>query len=79
VPHVAMVNLLAGRELVPELLQQDCRPERLRAVVRSLLSDPAAAQAQRSGFAGVMASLAAPAGLPSDAAAAAVLELLDQA
>ena len=26
VPHVAMVNLLAGRLLVPELLQQDCRP-----------------------------------------------------
>jgi lipid-A-disaccharide synthase len=79
VPHVAMVNLLAGRELVPELLQQDCRPDRLRAVLRSLLTDQAAAGAQRAAFAAIMATLAAPAGLPSDAAAAAVLEVLDQA
>jgi lipid-A-disaccharide synthase len=79
VKHVAMVNLLAGREIVPELLQQDCRPERLRAVVRSLLRDGAAAEAQRAAFADVMGSLAAPAGLPADAAAAAVLDLLDQA
>jgi lipid-A-disaccharide synthase len=79
VPHVAMVNLLAGRELVPELLQQDCRPDRLRAVLRSLLTDQAAAGAQRAAFATIMATLAAPAGLPSEAAAAAVLEVLDQA
>jgi lipid-A-disaccharide synthase len=79
VPHVAMVNLLAGRELVPELLQQGCRPDRLRAVLRSLLIDQAAAGAQRAAFAAIMATLAAPAGLPSDAAAAAVLEVLDQA
>ena len=26
VKHVAMVNLLAGREIVPELLQDDCTP-----------------------------------------------------
>ena len=31
VPHVAMVNLLAGREAVPELLQADCNPETLCA------------------------------------------------
>jgi lipid-A-disaccharide synthase len=79
VPHVAMVNLLAGRELVPELLQQHCRPDRLRAVLRALLTDQAAAATQREAFTTIMASLAAPAGLPSDAAAAAVLEVLDQA
>jgi len=79
VPHVAMVNLLAGHELVPELLQQDCRPDRLRAVLRALLTDQAAAGAQRAAFATIMATLAAPAGLPSEAAAAAVLEVLDQA
>jgi lipid-A-disaccharide synthase len=76
VRHVAMVNLLAGREIVPELLQQDCRPERLRAVVGRLLLDQKAAEAQRAAFAEVMASLAAPAGLPSDAAASAVLDVL---
>jgi lipid-A-disaccharide synthase len=77
VPHVAMVNLLAGREIVPELLQGDCRPETLRATVRTLLTDKAVAGAQRAAFADVVTSLAAPEGLPADAAAAAVLDVLD--
>ncbi len=78
VKHVAMVNLLAGREIVPELLQQDCTPAKLRAVVRMLLTDKAAAEAQRSAFADIMQTLRAPEGSPSDAAAYAVLELLDR-
>ncbi len=78
VPHVAMVNLLAGRALVPELLQQDCTPDKLRATVAALLTDPALGAAQRAGFRGVMDSLRAPAGEPADAAAAEVLALLDQ-
>jgi lipid-A-disaccharide synthase len=77
IPHVAMVNLLAGRELVPELLQQDCTPEKLRAVVRGLLTDGAAAAAQKSAFAAIMRSLAAPTGQPAEAAALAVLAVLD--
>lgn len=77
VPHVAMVNLLAGRQIVPELLQQDCTGAKLAATVRALLSDPAAAGAQRAAFQQVMASLAPPHALPSAAAAAEVLALLD--
>ena len=77
VPHVAMVNLLAGRQIVPELLQQDCTPARLAATVRTLLTDHATADAQRAAFGPVMASLQSPDGTPSDAAARAVLELLD--
>ncbi len=78
VPHVAMVNLLAGREIVPELLQGDCTPAKLRGVVRTLLSDAAAAAAQREAFAAVMDVLKAPNGLPSEAAAEAVLRVLDE-
>jgi len=78
VKHVAMVNLLAGRQIVPELLQQDCTPAKLRSTVRDLLTDEVVADAQRSAFAAVMASLHAPEGLPSEAAARAVLDLLDQ-
>ena len=78
VKHVAMVNLLAGCEIVPELLQQDCTAEKLRAVLRKLLTDTLAAQAQRSAFIPVMASLRAPEGDPSDAAARAVLEVLEE-
>jgi lipid-A-disaccharide synthase len=77
VPHVAMVNLLAGRLVVPELLQQDCTPEKLAATLHTLLTDRTAATAQRAAFAGVMASLAAPGRLPSVAAAAEVLRLLE--
>ena len=78
VPHVAMVNLLAGREIVPELLQGDCTPAKLRGVVRTLLGDAAAATAQREAFARVMDVLKAPNGLPSEAAAEAVLRVLDE-
>jgi hypothetical protein len=46
--------------------------------VRSLLTDPAAAAAQRSAFAAIMATLRTPEGLPADAAAKAVLEVLDR-
>ena len=76
VPHVAMVNLLAGRALVPELLQEDCNPRTLADTVLRLLRDPAVAAAQRAGFVGVMESLRPLGVLPSHAAARAVLETL---
>ena len=79
IPHVAMVNLLAGREVVPELLQQDCRADRLEAVVLRLLADPDAAAAQREAFGGILAALRPDDALPSDAAARQVLDVLDQA
>jgi lipid-A-disaccharide synthase len=78
VPHVAMVNLLAGREVVPELLQQDCTPQRLAETVARLLTEPDVASAQRRAFREVIASLAAPAGRPSVAAALAVLETMGE-
>ena len=79
VPHVAMVNLLAGRALVPELLQGDCTAESLSSTMLSLLQDPERADAQRSGFRAIMDSLRPPAGLPSEAAAHEVLDVMDQA
>ncbi len=77
VPHVAMVNLLAGRAVVPELLQQECNPARLAEVVRTLLADETMARAQREAFRGVIASLGGPDGHPSQAAAREVLTLLE--
>lgn len=79
VPHVAMVNLLVGRAVVPELLQEDCTPERLAATVSGLITAPDLAAAQREAFRALLATLHPPAGLPSEAAAGAVLEILDQA
>ncbi len=76
-PHVAMVNVLAGRQVVPELLQENCTPEKLAAAAQALIGDTSAARAQREAFQAVMASLAPPGRPPSQAAAAAVLALLD--
>jgi lipid-A-disaccharide synthase len=39
VPHVAMANLLAGRELAPEFLQDRCRAELLAPALLGLLQD----------------------------------------
>ena len=77
VKHVAMVNLLAGRTLVPELLQQDCRPARLAATLARLLDDQAAAAAQRAGFRAVLDRLRPESGTPAEAAAREILDLLD--
>jgi lipid-A-disaccharide synthase len=79
VPHVAMVNLLAGRQVVPELLQQDCTPEKLSETLERLLTDQAEAEVQRTAFRAICDGLRPPEGKPSAAAAHAVLEILQQA
>jgi lipid-A-disaccharide synthase len=79
VPHASLVNLLNEREVVPEFIQQRCTPELLSAALARLLEDPDAARAQQAGFARVREMLRAPDGLPSEAAAIAVLRMLDQA
>ncbi|HEY6430633.1 MAG TPA: lipid-A-disaccharide synthase [Acetobacteraceae bacterium] len=79
VRYASLLNLLSDRELVPELIQEICTPPRLTEGLRRLLSDPQAAETQRAGFRTVLDTLRPPAGLPSEAAAESVLELLDQA
>ncbi|HTM05218.1 MAG TPA: lipid-A-disaccharide synthase [Vicinamibacterales bacterium] len=41
VPHIAMPNLVAGRRIVPELVQEDFTPERVAREVVALLTDRA--------------------------------------
>ncbi|PHY93004.1 lipid-A-disaccharide synthase [Acetobacter pomorum] len=79
VPFVAMVNLLAGRAVVPELLQEQCRADVLAREVQTLFENVAVAQAQKQAFATVLHGLEGPQGqLPADAAAEAVLEVLNR-
>ncbi|MGO4550319.1 lipid-A-disaccharide synthase [Lysobacter sp. 2RAF19] len=40
VQHVSLPNVLAGEALVPELLQDDCTPDKLAAALRPLLCTP---------------------------------------
>lgn len=79
VPHASLVNLLAEREVVPERLQENCTPAALSAALLRILQDPTATAAQREGFAEVLSLLRPPEGLPSEAAAAAVLAELERA
>jgi lipid-A-disaccharide synthase len=76
VPHASLVNLMAEREVVPERIQEACVPDALAEALLRPMLDPAAAAAQRAGFAEALAKLRAPAGLPSEAAAEAVLGIL---
>jgi lipid-A-disaccharide synthase len=57
VPHLGMVNLLAGRELCPELLQDAVTPERLVAAITPLLDDTPERAAMLEGLRAVKASL----------------------
>lgn len=41
VPHIGLVNLIADREVVPELVQGDASPEKIAAAVRTQWEDPA--------------------------------------
>jgi lipid-A-disaccharide synthase len=77
VKYASLLNLLAEREVIPELIQEDCTPEKLAAVLRGLLTEPSVRAAQVAAYRPVLEKLRPPAGSPSEAAAAAVLRLLD--
>jgi len=80
VKFASILNLLAGRAVIPELIQWTCTPEHLAATLLPLLIDPAAARRQREEIRPYLDMLRPASGeKPSEAAASAILELLDQA
>jgi len=76
VQHASLVNLLAGREVVPEFLQEDCTPEKLAAALDVLLSSEEARETQRKEFREVRDILGGVTPLPSERAAKVVLDLV---
>jgi lipid-A-disaccharide synthase len=50
VPHVGLVNLIAGRRLVPELLQNEASPSRIARMVADLMADPLRLEQMRAGL-----------------------------
>ena len=60
VENVAMVNLIAGRRIVPELIQDDCTAENIAAETLSLLTNRERAEETRRGLAEVRAKLGGP-------------------
>ena len=75
VPFFAMPNLIAGREVAPELVQENLTPENIVARMNQIIPDGPTRQAMLEGLLEVRAKLAAPAGSAStsDRAADAVL------
>jgi lipid-A-disaccharide synthase len=69
VPFYSMVNLIAGREIVPELMQSQMTGERIAAEARRLLDDGDAREKMKAGLAEVRAKLSGAAGAPRRAAA----------
>lgn len=57
VPFYSMVNLIAGRRVVPELIQDDMTGERLAGEATGLLDDPAARAEMKAGLANVRRKL----------------------
>ncbi|PWC32478.1 lipid-A-disaccharide synthase [Azospirillum sp. TSO35-2] len=76
VKYVNLVNLMLDRMLVPELLQQDCRPDRLAAELGRLLDDPTARREQIDGVAEVARWLGQGDTPPSERAARAILAVI---
>jgi lipid-A-disaccharide synthase len=73
VPHLGMANILAGKEIVKEFIQQGATPTNLAAEALRLLNDAAYRDRMREDFSKVRAKLIAPAAVSP---ARAVLETL---
>jgi lipid-A-disaccharide synthase len=75
VPWISLANIVAGEEVVPELLQDEVNADRLESEGAALLESPERLRRMREGLARVSSRLGPPGG--SERAAAAVLEALD--
>nr|MCU0236133.1 lipid-A-disaccharide synthase [Acidobacteriota bacterium] len=53
----SIVNILAGRQVVAELIQAECRAERIYEETRKILGDPALREGMRGEFRRIAASL----------------------
>lgn len=81
VPHFAMVNLIAGKEVVPELIQHDFTAENVIRHLKTILPDGPARQKMVDGLASVKAHLRGPNEVkmhPAERAADSVLALLPE-
>ena len=79
VPYVAMPNLIAGEQVVPELIQSDFTPEKVAAKLGEILTEGPAREKMKGALAGVSARLrpAGETGTAAERAAEAVLRALE--
>ncbi len=70
------VNLVAGRRVTPELIQEQCTPDRLAGELSELLGNAEAVETQKAAMNEVMTALGRGGPPPSERAADAVLALI---
>ena len=75
VRFASIVNLVCDRPVIPELIQDECRSDRLHAAVSRLLQDPSARQTQLEGFREASAALGKGRLTPSRRAADIILDM----
>jgi lipid-A-disaccharide synthase len=78
-PSIVLTNLVAGKIIYPELLQEACTGGQLADALLPLIGESPARAAQVAALADIPARMQLPSGTPSEAAAAAVLHVLDAA
>jgi lipid-A-disaccharide synthase len=82
VPYFAMVNLIAGERVVPELVQADFTPENVVAQIKEILPDGASRARMLEGLIQVKAKLRVQESgtvAPADRAAEMIFDMLDRA
>jgi lipid-A-disaccharide synthase len=60
VDHIALANIIAGRAVVPELIQDEANPERIAAEMREILGRRGRAKEMRTGLAEIRGKLGTP-------------------
>ncbi len=60
VDHISLVNLIAGRAVVPELIQNDANPERIAAEMRELITRHGRAREMKLALSGIRGKLGTP-------------------
>ena len=73
VPSVVLTNLIAGHNIYPEYLQEDCTPDKLATALAALLNDTPERQAQLDALADIPEKMRGPGDSPSFAATQVVL------
>lgn len=76
VDYVSIVNLVLDRPVIPEFIQDDCRPDKLAEACVRLFTDQAARATQIEGCREAVAELSSGDTLPGDRAAQIVLEMI---
>ncbi|MBV8939410.1 MAG: lipid-A-disaccharide synthase [Alphaproteobacteria bacterium] len=75
IPQVNLINIMAGEEVIPELLQEDCTSSALAEALEALMNDPQAAAHQVEIASAQLEKLRIPGDDPATRAAKVVLNL----